>query len=115
MLARATDTANIEKTLLIVCIDTSFLDKPSVRYAVRSKTHTRRPETIAWLKKERVKYHELRLRKNGDRRSDVIVKREMLAGIDKRKVLFVVEDRNRVVEMWRKEGLVCLQCAPGEF
>jgi hypothetical protein len=39
----------------------------------------------------------------------------MLAGIDKRKVLFVVEDRNRVVEMWRKEGLVCLQCAPGEF
>jgi hypothetical protein len=39
----------------------------------------------------------------------------MLAGIDKRKVLFVVEDRNRVVEMWREEGLVCLQCAPGEF
>ncbi len=66
-------------------------------------------------KKERVKYHELRLRKSGDRRIDVIVKREMLAGIDETKVLFVVEDRNRVVEMWREEGLVCLQCAPGEF
>jgi hypothetical protein len=39
----------------------------------------------------------------------------MLAGIDETKVLFVVEDRNRVVEMWREEGLVCLQCAPGEF
>src|SRR5688572_19068605 len=61
----------------------------------RSEEH--RPETIAWLKKERVKYHELRLRKSGDRRSDVIVKREMLAGIDETKVLFVVEDRNRVV------------------
>ena len=32
-----------------------------------------------------------------------------------RRVLFVVEDRSRVVEMWRAEGLVCLQCAPGEF
>ena len=52
------------------------------------------------------------LRKNGDRRSDVIVKREMLAGIDKAKVLFVVEDRNRVVKMWREEGLVGLVC-PG--
>jgi hypothetical protein len=64
-------------------------------------------------KKERVKYDELRLRKSGDRRSDVIVKREMLHRIDETKVLFVVEDRNRVVEMWRKEGLVCLQCAVG--
>jgi len=27
----------------------------------------------------------------------------------------VVEDRTRVVQMWREEGLVCLQCAPGEF
>ena len=79
----------------------------------RSEEH--RSETAKWLKKEGVKYHDLRLRKKGDRRSDVIVKREMLAGIDKSKVLFVVEDRSRVVEMWRKEGLVCLQCAPGEF
>jgi hypothetical protein len=33
----------------------------------------------------------------------------------KDKILFVVADRSRVVEMWRSEGLVCLQCAPGEF
>jgi hypothetical protein len=44
-----------------------------------------------------------------------MVKREMLTGIDKGKVLLVVEDRTRVVQMWREEGLVCLQCAPGEF
>jgi hypothetical protein len=44
-----------------------------------------------------------------------MVKREMLIGNDKGKVLIVVEDRNRVVQMWREEGLVCLQCAPGEF
>jgi predicted secreted acid phosphatase len=79
----------------------------------RSEEH--RTETVQWLKKERVKYHELRLRPDGDRRSDVTVKREMLTGIDKSNILFVVEDRTRVVQMWREEGLVCLQCAPGEF
>lgn len=30
-------------------------------------------------------------------------------------ILFVVEDRKQVVEMWRSLGLVCLQCAPGDF
>ncbi len=74
-----------------------------------------RAETVKWLAQQGVNYHELILRPNGDRRSDVIVKREMLAGIDRNKILFVVEDRSGVVEMWRSEGLVCLQCAPGEF
>jgi predicted secreted acid phosphatase len=79
----------------------------------RSEEH--RKVTEEWMSSQGVRYHELRLRKDGDRRSDVIAKREMLDGIDRRKVLFVVEDRSRVVEMWRSEGLVCLQCAPGEF
>jgi hypothetical protein len=74
-----------------------------------------REETVKWLAQQGVNYHELILRPDGDRRSDVIVKREMLAGIDRSKILFVVEDRSGVVEMWRSEGLVCLQCAPGEF
>jgi len=74
-----------------------------------------RTETIEWLAQEGVNYHELLLRRGNDRRSDVIVKREMLAGMDRSRILFVVEDRSGVVEMWRSEGLVCLQCAPGEF
>jgi hypothetical protein len=79
----------------------------------RSEEH--RAETVNWLNKQGVHYHQLLLRRDGDRRSDVVVKREMLVGIDKSRILFVVEDRSRVVEMWRSEGLVCLQCAPGEF
>ena len=79
----------------------------------RSEEH--RPQTVQWLAQQGVNYHELILRPDGDKRTDTIVKREMLAGIDRSKVLFVVEDRSRVVEMWRSEGLVCLQCAPGEF
>lgn len=79
----------------------------------RSEEH--RPQTIDWLAQQGVNYHELKLRPDNDRRADSVVKREMLAGLDKSKILFVVEDRSRVVEMWRSEGLVCLQCAPGEF
>jgi hypothetical protein len=79
----------------------------------RSEEH--RQQTIEWLAQKGVNYHDLILRQDNDRRQDSVVKREMLANIDKTKILFVVEDRSRVVEMWRSEGLVCLQCAPGEF
>lgn len=74
-----------------------------------------RRQTVDWLARAGVRYDELRLRRKGDRRSDKIAKREMLEGIDLAKVLLVVEDRASVVEMWRQLGLVCLQCAPGEF
>jgi len=74
-----------------------------------------RSETVEWLARQGVKYHELLLRRAKDKRTDSVVKREILAGLDRSKILFVVEDRRGVVEMWRSEGLVCLQCAPGEF
>jgi phosphoglycolate phosphatase-like HAD superfamily hydrolase len=79
----------------------------------RSEEH--RQQTIEWLAQQGVNYHDLLLRKDNDRRTDSAVKREILANLDKSKILFVVEDRSRAVEMWRSEGLVCLQCAPGEF
>ena len=79
----------------------------------RNEKH--RPETVEWLERQGVKYHELLLRRDDDFRSDAVIKREILQGMDKSKILFVVEDRSRVVEMWRAEGLVCLQPAPGEF
>jgi hypothetical protein len=79
----------------------------------RNERHRR--ETEIWMEREGVHYHEIRLRADDDMRSDVKAKREMLRGIEKSQVLFVVEDRSRVVEMWRSEGLLCLQCAPGDF
>ena len=79
----------------------------------RSEEH--RKETVAWLKRQGVRYDVLRLRPDGDRRSDTIVKRELLADVDRSRVLFIVEDRDRVVRMWREQGYVCLQCAPGDF
>lgn len=77
-----------------------------------------RPETERWLKKHGISYDALYMRKTGDSRKDMIIKKEFhqknIAGIYD--VLFVLEDRDQVVAMWRKElGLTCLQVEYGDF
>jgi hypothetical protein len=56
------------------------------------------------------------MRKDGDFRADNVVKQEILdAHIDKDRVLFVLDDRQQVVDMWRRNGLTCFQVAEGNF
>ena len=60
--------------------------------------------------------YKLLMRKDGDFRADYIVKQEILdAHIDKDRVLFVLDDRQQVVDMWRRNGLTCFQVAEGNF
>ena len=59
-----------------------------------------------------------RMRKAGDYRDDVEVKREWLAEIEPpefARLTAVFDDRARVVQMWRDAGVPCFQVAPGEF
>jgi len=47
---------------------------------------------------------------------DEILKKKMLdIFVDKDDVLMTVDDRQKVVDMWRAEGLTCFQVAPGDF
>lgn len=58
------------------------------------------------------------MRDDGDHRPDHVIKLEMLKQlIEYRQSApeFVLDDRDSTVAMWRKEGIVCLQCAPGNF
>jgi predicted kinase len=57
------------------------------------------------------------MRKTGDTRSDEIVKRELYEEHIKGKynVEIIWDDRDRVVNMWRNEGLRCHQVANGDF
>lgn len=60
--------------------------------------------------------YTLLMRKDGDFRQDYIVKQEILdQHIDKDRVLFVLDDRQQVVDMWRRNGLTCFQVAEGNF
>lgn len=76
-----------------------------------------REQTMKWLDMHGIPYHRLFMRKTDDLRKDTIVKREIynreING--KYNVLFVLDDRNSVVDMWRQEGLTCLQVAEGDF
>jgi len=78
-----------------------------------------RADTEWWLREVchlSVNDYTLLMRKDGDFRADYVVKQEMLdADIDKDRVLFVLDDRQQVVDMWRRNGLVCFQVAEGNF
>ena len=73
--------------------------------------------TLQWLKKNLVPFDVLLMRNLGDRRKDSIIKRELyevnVKGLYN--VLFVLDDRDQVVDMWRRLGLTCLQVEYGAF
>ena len=73
--------------------------------------------TEDWLYAHDIRYNEIYMRSAGDTRNDAIVKDEMfeqhIAG--KYNVRFVLDDRDRVVKMWRAKGLKALQVADGNF
>ena len=60
--------------------------------------------------------YEMFMRKDRDYRQDYLVKQDILdKHIDKSKVWVVLDDRDQVVQMWRRNGLTCLQVAEGNF
>lgn len=77
-----------------------------------------RTETINWLNDNRIHYDKLFMREEGNNEKDAIIKRRLYDTYikDKFDIEFVLDDRNQVVDMWRKDlGLTCLQVDYGDF
>jgi hypothetical protein len=76
-----------------------------------------REETIQWLINHNIEFDELFMRKFKDFRPDDVVKSELfdecVEGIFD--IEIVLDDRDRVVRMWRDRGLRVLQVADGDF
>jgi len=77
-------------------------------------------ETIEWLKKyELFSYPitHLFMRHKGDHRKDDIAKEIILEFeiLPRYGILVVIDDRQQVVDMWRRHGHVVLQCDKGDF
>ena len=74
-------------------------------------------QTEAWLTAHKLPYGALLMRKDGDRRKDSIVKRELFDEHIRSRfdVRYVLDDRNQVVRMWRDLGLTVFQVAEGDF
>ena len=73
--------------------------------------------TREWLAKHRIPYHKLVMRDNVRySKPDEILKKQMLDDhLDIDDVFCVVDDRQKVVDMWRENGLTCFQVAEGNF
>lgn len=76
-----------------------------------------RKETEEWLLKHSVPYEELFMRPQGNNEDDRLIKQRIYETDikDKYNVLFVLDDRDKVVKMWRDLGLKCLQVDYGNF
>jgi hypothetical protein len=88
---------------------------------VTGRKEDHRLETSAWLQSFQYldgdeKQH-LFMRKHRDLRNDSVVKRELFDEHIRGKfdVRFVLDDRNRVVNMWRNLGLTVFQVEKGNF
>ena len=76
-------------------------------------------QTIEWLNKYGIWSfpYTLHMRETGDYRPDFIVKKEIY---DKHiepfyDVWFALDDRDQIVNMWRENGIRCLQVREGNF
>lgn len=74
-------------------------------------------QTRSWLDHHEVMFDKLLMRKDKDYRQDCIIKKEMLDKLREEGYNPVVafDDRQQVVDMWRENGLICCQVAPGNF
>jgi predicted kinase len=97
---------------------TYSVDEPYTVIAMSGRDEVCRKETEDWLRNKAYCYYdELFMRPEGDMRPDNIVKAELFDKYvrDNFDVQFVLDDRDQVVDMWRRMGLTCLQVAEGDF
>jgi predicted kinase len=82
----------------------------------RSPEHGCGIKTEDWLEQHLgIPYLHLFMRQSGDYKPDYEHKKEILDLLPKHRIAFCLDDRQQVVDMWRENGLTCLQVANGDF
>jgi hypothetical protein len=85
---------------------------------ISGRTEDLRTQTVLWLSRNVGLPGRLLMRKTNDNRRDDTVKAEIFMDLNLRSenVLLVLDDRDRVVKMWREKfGLRCFQVGEGNF
>ena len=68
-------------------------------------------DSVVWLEENKVPYNKIYMRYRTNYESDEILKLRMIDNGLKEKIQWIVDDRQRVVDMWRENGLKVLQCS----
>lgn len=112
--------ANIENDIpiqpVIEVIKTLWRDGSNIIFCTgRGEEH--RDKTTQWLRFHVIPPKHLYMRSMNDYRDDGVVKFELLEQIRANGFTPTIafDDRNRVVDMWRANGIICAQVAPGDF
>ena len=112
------DDAPIGNVIRVLLSLLELHNPPSLIF-VSGRPERTRKDTEWWLAKHLDLHpdsYEMFMRKDRDYRQDYLVKQDILdKHIDKSKVWVVLDDRDQVVQMWRRNGLTCLQVADGNF
>ena len=74
-----------------------------------------RAETEAWLDGYDIHFDMMKMRPQGSFTPDDVLKKQWLDELGADRVFCVFDDRDKVVKMWRDNGLTCFQVAPGNF
>lgn len=77
-----------------------------------------REQTYSWIEKHfgiTKTWYILIMRKDNDYREDWVYKQEHAEKLGFENILFVFEDRKRVVDMWRKNGVICYQTCDADY
>lgn len=82
------------------------------------RMETVRQQTLNWLSSNDVCFDELKMRPADDYTVDWMLKESWLNAMspeDRARLVAVFDDRQQVVDMWRRNGIQCFQVAPGDF
>lgn len=73
--------------------------------------------TEQWFTWNSIPFDRLIMRPEKDQRADYVIKEEILNQLkaEGKEIAFVVDDRQSVVDMWRRNGITCLQCDNHDF
>lgn len=111
------DTPN--KPIIHVMFD--LMDHGNDVWIFSGRRDSEREKTIKWLEDHiGVTFNDehLLMRPTGDNTPDDALKQSWLNAmlpIDRARLVATFDDRDRVVAMWRRNGITCLQVAPGDF
>lgn len=111
------DTTDSVNTPIVNIVNTSYWLHDDTVFLLSGRSEDYREITEKWLKDNDIAYDYLLMRESGDNRPDEIIKKELYENHikDKYYIRFVLDDRDKVVKMWRDEGLLCLQVYYGDF
>ncbi len=112
--ASVDDEPNEPVILLMKAISEYFIGEAAI-VILSGRSDTVYNETVSWLSQHEVAYDLIKMRKAGDFTPDNELKQRWLEEFGAENVLFCIDDRQKVVDMWRSEGLPCFQVAPGNF